>query len=90
MSYRITIKNLDGQCTVLNRITNSPEMYRRGDVIQVGHYHISQSYGGFNLYRVANTSGGVDCPLGIAHIPARELSGLMFAYVAGIQYSKGE
>lgn len=90
MTNRITIKHLESQCAALNRMTNNPDTYRKDGVIQVCHYRISQAYGGFSLHRVTNTSGGVTDVCRLGHVPARELSNLMFAYVAGMQAGKGD
>ena len=92
---RITIKFLNAQCARLNRLTGSPmESYAKGEddrfVGQVGNFHISQAYGGYCLHRMHNTGGGVSSPLSVGHIPARELSGLISAYLAGIEAGKGE
>jgi hypothetical protein len=51
----------------------------------VGNYHISQAYGGYCLYRVSNTGGGVSSPLSTGHIPARDLINLMYAYIQGLE-----
>ena len=90
---RITIKFLNAQCARLNRITNSPmESYTRGldgsFKANVGCYHISQAYGGYALHRMHNEGGGVSEPLSTGHVPARELSGLISAYIAGIDSTK--
>lgn len=86
---RITIKFLEAQCDRLNRLTGSPmESYSRDATgrskANVGCFHISQAYGGYALHRMHNEGGGVSEPLNTGHIPARELSGLISAYIAGI------
>ena len=90
---RITIKFLNAQCDRLNRITNSPmESYSRAPdgrfTANVGCFHISQAYGGFALHRMHNTGGGVSSPLGGGHMPARELSERISAYIAGLNDAK--
>ena len=90
---RITIKFLNAQCTRLNRMTgspmnpytNSPEGTFKANV---GCFHISQAYGGYCLHRMHNEGGGVSSPLSTGHIPARELSNLISAYIAGIESAK--
>lgn len=86
---RITIKNLQSVCDRLNRITNSPMVPYAGGVAQIGNYHISQAYGGYCLHRMHNDGGGVSSPLSTGHIPARELFGLMYAFIYGIETARG-
>ena len=90
---RITIKFLNAQCTRLNRLTGSPlEAYTKSQEgtfkANVGCFHISQAYGGYCLHRMHNECGGASSPLNTGHIPARELSNLISAYIAGIESTK--
>ena len=90
---RITIKFLNAQCARLNRLTGSPtEAYTKSPEgafkASVGCFHISQAYGGYCLHRMYNEGGGVSSPLNTGHIPARELSNLIGAYIAGIESTK--
>lgn len=90
---RITIKFLQAQCARLNRLTGSPmESYSRDANGRfkgnVGCFHISQSCGGYALHRMCNEGGGVSEPLSTGHIPARELSNLISAYIYGIESTK--
>ena len=90
---RITIKFLNAQCARLNRLTDSPmESYTNGldgtFKANVGCFHISQAYGGYCLHRMHNECGGASSPLNTGHIPARELSNLISAYIAGIESTK--
>lgn len=87
MTDRITDKHLDALCERLNKITGSPMTYMDGDRhILVGHFHIDSSYGGWNLARTMNTSGGITCPISAGHLPARELYERMYAYIRGIEF----
>ena len=74
---RITEKHLQSVVDRLNRITNSPdEAYRTVDgqtVGNVGNYHLSHAY------------GGVSSPLSTGHVTKRELSGLLHAFINGIE-----
>jgi hypothetical protein len=36
------------------------------------------------LHRITNAGGGVSNPLSVGYVPARELSGLLSAYIAGM------
>ena len=88
MSTRITRAFLDAKADTLNSMTKSPaEPYRTVDgkaVANVGNYHISRAYGGYCLHRMATEGGGVSDVFNCGHIPARELAGLMSAYMAGL------
>ena len=82
---RITKKRLDAQAARINRLTNSPlTLWGDDGKMNVGHFYISGAYGGYNLARIVTDGGGESCPLYTGHIPARELSGLMSAFIYGI------
>ena len=82
---RITAKHLNTYCETLNWATGSPLVYG-----QIGHYYVNQECGGFNLYRIVNNGGGVENVFSLSAVPAKELYGLMRAYVAGYKAAKGE
>jgi hypothetical protein len=88
MSQRITRAFLDAKADTLNSLTNSPaESSRMVDGkyrANVGSYHISGSYGGYCLHRMANEAGGVNDVLNCGHITAKQLAALMSAYTAGL------
>jgi hypothetical protein len=82
---RITRKHLEAQAYRINRITGSPDtLWNDNGTMNIGHYYISGAYGGWSLARIANHGGGESCPLHCGHVPARELSGLMSAFIYGI------
>ena len=82
---RITRKHLEAQAYRINRITGSPDTrWNENGTMNIGHYYISGAYGGYNLARIVGDGGAESCPLHCGHIPARELSGLMYAFVYGI------
>ena len=89
---RITIKDLRNLANHINEITNSPKEYSQQIdgrfSANIGHYRISQAYGGYCLHRVMNTGGGVTCPLSNGHGPARELYKEMHAYIRGLDTAK--
>lgn len=86
---RITIKFLNAQVEMLNRIQDTPqESYVRKDgrnIAQPGNYHISGAYGGYSLHQMSNEGGGVRDVFRCGHIPARELSERISAYVRGLE-----
>ncbi|NBT33372.1 MAG: hypothetical protein EBT13_16145 [Rhodobacteraceae bacterium] len=82
---RITKKRLDAQAERINRLTNSPlTLWGDDGKMNVGHYYISGAYGGYNLAKIVTDGGGESCPLYTGHIPARELSNLIAAFIYGI------
>jgi hypothetical protein len=88
MSTRITRSFLDAKARTLNGMTNSPvEPSRMVDgkyCANVGNYHISGANGGYCLHRMATEGGGVRDVFDCGHVSARELAGLMSAYMAGL------
>lgn len=86
---RITIKHLEALCDHLNKVTgHTREAYRQtadGVKANIGTYYISQAYGGYCLHQMVNEGGGVRTPLIGGHVPARELYGLMQAFIYGIE-----
>jgi hypothetical protein len=87
MSTRITRAHLDAKVNTINTMTNSPFVpYRTVDgkaVANKGNYHISGAYGGYSLHRMTE-GGGASNVFSIGHVSARELAGLMSAYIAGL------
>jgi hypothetical protein len=89
-AQRITLKFLNAQCERLNRVEGAPlTAYSKEEstgkyTANIGNYHISQAYGGYSLHRITNAGGGVSNPLSVGYVPARELSGLLSAYIAGM------
>lgn len=89
---RITITHLRALAHRLNVITGSPETYSDKQPggrfkANIGHYYISQTYGGYCLHRTGNDAGGVTCPLSNGHGPARDLYDQMHAYLRGLDDS---
>jgi hypothetical protein len=84
MTTRITRAHLDAKAATINSLTKSPSEPYTGGKANKGNYHISGSYGGYSLHRMANESGGVNDVFGCGHITAKQLAGLMSAYTAGL------
>ncbi len=90
---RITNAMLQSRIDYLNEITGSPMEYSTTDSsgkfrANIGNYHLSGAYGGWELQRVNNTSGGVSTPLNTGHISKRELLNLLDAFIKGINTTK--
>lgn len=61
---RITKKNLDGVCRILNKLTGSPsDPWTRSDdgtlTANVGNWYVAAEYRCFRLLRMSNERGGV-------------------------------
>ncbi len=85
---RITDKNLDGVCAIINRVTGSPEKPYVYGVAQIGNYHIGSACGGVSLQRMSNSSGGVTEPLYCGYTTKRDLWNRMHAFLKGIELER--
>lgn len=89
---RVTLSMLKNRVAFLNKKMNRPEKYvsevEGKRKINVGHFCISQAYGGYQLEEVCNDAGGVTNVFNIGHIPARELLSLICAFEAGMRYAE--
>ena len=88
---RITAKHLRAQITALNRhMGRDNKIYCYDDTGRIiggiaGTYCLSGAYGGWALERMASDGGtGTVDVFDRGHMPARELSGLISAYVRGL------
>ena len=79
---RITEKMLEALVQRINYLVADP------DQPTVGFYHLDWAYGGVELQRVANTSGGVNCMSLNGHESKRNLYNFMRAYVVGIEQAQ--
>ena len=84
---RITNKQLDAIADRLNKLTNSPASPYIDGKAQIGNYHISHANGGVCLHRMHNENGGVSSPLSSGHVTKRELASMLYAFIAGINFT---
>ena len=91
MTTRITDKFLRAQISSLNRMTGkTDEIYMHDDTGRVtggipGTYCLSGAYGGWALHRMSADGGtGINDVFNSGHMPARELSNRISAYIQGI------
>ena len=86
---KVTKKDLTATIDRLNRVTNSPETpWKRVDgrnVAQIGNYHLSEAYGGYELCQMMSEGGGVSDTLKSGHVPKKELYNLIHAFLRGIE-----
>lgn len=89
---RIDEQHLHAILKRLNEITDSPTSYfcKETKEINIGHYTLSGAYGGWQLQRIMNSSGGVDLPLGeTGHIPKAKLYDMISSFIRGYHLAKG-
>ena len=84
MSNRITEKDLQEQCDLINIWTKSPMTPYDKTVANVGNYHLDFAYGGVQLVRMFNKGGGVTTPLGGGHSTKKELFQKLVAFLCGL------
>jgi hypothetical protein len=86
---RITEKQLEALVSWINELTGSPATsYTRTDdklTANIGNYHLYHAYGGVNLHRMSNESGGVSTPLGGGTRTKRELFNQLHAFINGLR-----
>ena len=89
MNERITKKHLNHQIAYLNEMTGSPVTYsaENGDA-NIGHYHLSGAYGGWELHRNVNEGGGITCPAWQGYVTKREAHTLLNAFIRGVEIGK--
>lgn len=60
---RTTMKQLEAAVERLNEVTENPTTYSNRDngkfTVHIGHYHIDQCYGGYQLVQTCTEGGGV-------------------------------
>ena len=92
MAYRITEKQLEAVCALINRELNRPmEPWSKSSneyKANIGNFHISHAYGGVSLHEMRSEGGGVNDVFSQGHCPKRELFTRMHAFLDGIQLQK--
>lgn len=94
MSSRITKAFLLAQVSNLNRLFGlGDEIYTYDENHKItggieGVYCIDGAYGGYALHRMHKSTGESDV-FNLGHLPARQLSELIDAYMRGIREVKG-
>jgi hypothetical protein len=90
---RITMAMLEQLCDDINHITDSPvnpytESFDGYSIANIGNYHITTGYGGYNLHRINNEGGGLINPIREGHYSKRELYYMMYAYYQGLKFKE--
>jgi len=85
---RITKGQIESRIKELNHILKRPcDPWTRSDgenVANVGNFHLSQAYGGYELQEMSNDRGAVYYTFRSGHIPARDLYNRINALIEGI------
>ena len=82
---RVTEKDLKAVCARINAITGSPDKPYIDGVAQIGNYHVSGAYGGWELQRMCNKSGGITVVIS-GYQPKKDLYHQMHAFISGLNY----
>jgi len=83
ISYTIAL--LEKRVALLNDMTQSPTTYRdENNKINVGHWFLSQAYGGVCVARIANENGGEQTPIWHGYIPKRDAFNRISAFTQGL------
>lgn len=87
---RITRKHLEAAAKRINILMRTPLDYMTNGKVNVGHYGITESNGGFCLVKITNEGGGEACIVTGGHIPARDLYNRVWAFIAGINAAQDD
>lgn len=80
MTQRITERHLQAKVDTLNRLTGTdPD----APYSTIGKYVLSGDYGGTDVHRYCNESGGVSSLLG-GHVPKREVARFLDGMLAAL------
>lgn len=86
---RISKRYLNSLVSRINDVTGGPSEYMtEAGKAAIGHYSLSQAYGGYCLHRVTSEGGGVTCPIGMGHVSGREMAAQLEGFLAGISAAK--
>jgi len=93
MTNRVTEKQLEYKVKLINQAANTPiEPYTENDqgkfVSNPGNYHLSYAYGGVQLHKMCNESGGVSTPLYTGYTTKRELWTALDSFLKGLETKK--
>ena len=78
----LTLKDLEVHINRMNIISGSPENVR-----MVGNYHLSRAYGGYDVHRTMNESGGIKTVFGY-HMPKKLLLVCINSWLEGYYAAK--
>jgi hypothetical protein len=84
---RVSKTTLQQKVSLINEITNSPREHSEKTkdgayVSNIGHFYLSQAYGGYCLMRIVNLSGGSSTPIYGGHVSGKEMDFLLTGFIA--------
>ncbi len=89
MTYRTTMKELEGLVNRLNIMTgnNTSPWTRSGgrSIANVGTYVLDGAYGGYKLAQITNEGGGERNPISMGYVSKKECYYAIHAYIRGIE-----
>ena len=88
--YRITMRDLEGAVSLLNKLTDQPATPWSKDgngkmEANIGNYHLSGAYGGWQVHRMVGEGGGVTTPLQTGYVSKREVYNAIHAFIRGFE-----
>lgn len=88
---RVTERDLDNVVLRLNLLTNSPaEYFNEERKTNIRHFCLDYAYGGVQLQRVTNHSGGVSTVFNCGYTTKKELYSLIHAFIDGYKLAIDE
>lgn len=86
---RVTIKQLEKLVLAINKAANTPLTYMSESdgkrIINIGHYHLDQAYGGIKLVQTDNDGGGIRCVTHSGYTTKSKLYNEMYAFLCGLK-----
>lgn len=83
MSYRITNAHLESKVSIINGMLG----YEDPQWNTVGSVRLDGAYGGTAVYRISNTSGGVNDLMG-GHLTKREAANFLSGMIAALRIAR--
>ena len=86
----ITIQRLQEKVELMNTLTESPtERFTEDEngnlLTNIGHFYISQAYGGYMLMRHVEINRGSTAPFGLGHRTKKELNHQINGFLAALE-----
>mgnify|MGYP003625220898 CR=1 FL=1 len=90
MSNRITVAMLENVINSINDISKTPRKTYTKDKngkykSNIGNYHLSCAYGGFQLHKIVNNGGGISTPLYTGYTTKKELYLVLRSFLTGLE-----
>ena len=88
---KVTKDNLEHEINRVNLATGSPlatwtKTVAGNYTANVGNYHLSGAYGGWQLQRICTEGGGVSVPFGGGYVSKAAMYAQLQAFLAGVNH----